>query len=109
MGKAWKSDVQYAATMSVAKHLGASAMAPIQNTTLKDCFKLGLSGMPTELHARYEQGDEFAYNEKIFDLPLDKNIDLFGYFQSEKYFKHIEDAIRENYEFKVRLSKKPKP
>ena len=101
---------QYAATMSVAKHLGVSAMAPIQDTTLKDCFKLGdiISGMPTELHGRYEQGDEFAYNERIFDLPTDKNIDLFGYFQSEKYFKHIEDAIRENYEFKDEIIEKAK-
>ena len=101
---------QYAATMSVAKHLGVSAMAPIQDKTLKDCFKLGdvISGMPTELHGRYEQGDEFAYNEKIFDLPTDKNIDLFGYFQSEKYFKHIEDAIRENYEFKDEIIEKAK-
>ena len=80
---------QYAATMSVAKHLGVSAMAPIQDTTLKDCFKLGdiISGMPTELHGRYEQGDEFAYNERIFDLPTDKNIDLFGYFSIRKVFQ----------------------
>ena len=67
-----------------------------------------ISGMPTELHGRYEQGDEFAYNERIFDLPTDKNIDLFGYFQSEKYFKHIEDAIRENYEFKDEIIEKAK-
>lgn len=32
------------------------------------------------------------------------NVDLFGYFQSEKYFKHIEDEIRKDFTFKEELS-----
>jgi hypothetical protein len=98
---------QYAATLSVAKHIGVPAIAPLQYTTLKDSFKLGdvVSGMPSELDGRYDQGDEFTFDEKIFDLPPDKNIDLFGYFQSEKFFKHIEDVVRENFEFKDDIQK----
>ena len=44
--------------------------------------------------------------EKYFHFDSDlfsncpNNIDLFGYFQSEKYFKHIEDEIRKDFTFK---------
>ena len=44
--------------------------------------------------------EECGYNfdKKLFDTCED-NIDLFGYFQSEKYFKHIETEIRETFVF----------
>jgi hypothetical protein len=32
------------------------------------------------------------------------NIDLFGYYQTEKYFKHIEDEIREDFTFNSELT-----
>ena len=32
------------------------------------------------------------------------NIDLFGYYQTEKYFKHIEDEIREDFTFSEELT-----
>ena len=38
------------------------------------------------------------FDKKLFDTCED-NIDLFGYFQSEKYFKHIENEIRETFQF----------
>ena len=39
----------------------------------------------------------FTYNEPVFsysELPKNKSMNLHGYFQSEKYFKDIEDLIR---------------
>jgi len=44
--------------------------------------------------------------EKSFEFDLDlfenceDDIDLLGYYQSEKYFKHIEDQIKEDFRFK---------
>jgi len=40
----------------------------------------------------------FAFDEDLFCNCQD-NINLFGYFQSEKYFKHIENQIREDFSF----------
>ena len=42
---------------------------------------------------------EFHFNEKLFNECPD-NVNLDGYFQSEKYFKHIEKEIRDDFEFR---------
>jgi len=42
------------------------------------------------------------FDENIFENCED-NIDLGGYFQSEKYFKHIEDEIRKDFTFDEQL------
>ena len=48
-----------------------------------------------------------------FDKELFTNcpddVDLFGYYQTEKYFKHIEDEIREDFTFKDDLLELCKP
>ena len=41
----------------------------------------------------------FDFNEEIFNNCED-DLDILGYFQSEKYFKHIEDEIRSDFTFK---------
>jgi hypothetical protein len=46
--------------------------------------------------SRFE--DHFHFDEKLFETCPD-NINLDGYLQSEKYFKHIESEIREDFEF----------
>ena len=46
---------------------------------------------------RTEGGHNF--NETLFNTCPD-NVSLHGYFQSEKYFKHIEDDIRQDFTFK---------
>lgn len=40
----------------------------------------------------------FDFDEELFNSCPD-NVDLFGYFQTEKYFKHIEDEIRSDFTF----------
>ncbi len=42
---------------------------------------------------------QFHYDPEYVDNCPD-NVNLHGYFQSEKYFKHIEDSIREDFKFK---------
>jgi len=44
-----------------------------------------------------------TFDEDLFNNCPD-NIDLFGYFQTEKYFKHIEDEIREDFKFSQELT-----
>jgi hypothetical protein len=43
-----------------------------------------------------------TFDEDLFNNCKD-NIDLLGYFQTEKYFKHIEDEIRSDFSFTLEL------
>lgn len=92
---------QYAMTLSLSKKFDTIAVAPIENTTIKDCFVLGdvQNAVPQEVHGRYEEPN-FGFDESVYDLPKEANIDLLGYFQTEKYFKDYEDDIRKNFEFR---------
>ena len=44
------------------------------------------------------QLDQYHFCQELMDECPD-NSTLIGYFESEKYFKHIENKVRENYEF----------
>ena len=46
--------------------------------------------------APYQQEGSFTFDQELFDTCPD-NINLYGYFQSEKYFKYIEDEIRKDF------------
>ena len=46
---------------------------------------------------------EFKFNEILFNTCPD-NVTLHGYFQSEKYFKHIEHEIRQDFTFKNEIA-----
>jgi len=47
----------------------------------------------------YYQEKQFNYDQEYVDNCPD-NINLFGYFQTYKYFEHIEDSIRQDFKFK---------
>jgi hypothetical protein len=66
--------------------------------TIHDCFDL--SNIHQEIIKQpllQEKG--FGFDEQLLSNCPD-NVDLFGYYQSEKYFKHIEDEIRKDFTFK---------
>ena len=46
--------------------------------------------------APYKEEGSFTFDQDLFDNCED-NVNLYGYFQSEKYFKHIEDEIRKDF------------
>lgn len=46
------------------------------------------------------QERQFHFDQELFDTCPD-DVDLFGYFQSYKYFDHIRDEILEDFTFKV--------
>ncbi len=55
-----------------------------------DCFKGGRKSCDGHIKENYGE-KSFAYEE----IPFIEDVKLFGYFQSESYFKHCEDKIRE--------------
>lgn len=42
----------------------------------------------------------FHFDENMFESPPEKNVDFVGFWQSEKYFKHIENDLRKDFTFK---------
>jgi hypothetical protein len=98
---------QYAAIRGIAAHKGYQWMVPpadadrCDNYGLFDAFKL-VNCKDVNQGEQPKQTiswREFHFNENLFEQCPD-NIDLDGYFQSEKYFKHIADEIREDFQFK---------
>ena len=48
------------------------------------------------LPAPYKEEGSFTFDEDLFNNCPD-NVNLYGYFQSEKYFDHIADSLREDF------------
>lgn len=42
----------------------------------------------------------FHFDENMFESPPEQNVDFVGYWQSEKYFKHIENDLRKDFTFR---------
>jgi hypothetical protein len=120
---------QFAALVGIAEKCGYEVKIPVENT--KDDFdvffdlakqKAEPTGM--ELHKPFLIPDEyftpaeqivpninqryeepfFNYNHRIFEIP--DGVDVNGYFQSEKYFKHAESKVREVFTFRPEIRQK---
>jgi len=55
------------------------------------CYPMDIGTVP---HERHLQEPHYHFSQELLDNCPD-NVSLVGYFQSEKYFKHIEDDIRD--------------
>ena len=105
---------QYASLRGIAANNNLEFCIPPEDTPnyanygLFECFKLsnvkhtGLIGQaPTGFAPTPGSLDEpgFEFDEGLFNNCPD-NVNIDGYRQTEKYFKHIEESIREDYQFK---------
>ena len=52
--------------------------------------------------APYKQEGSFTFDQDLFDNCED-NVNLYGYFQSEKYFKNAEKLVRLDFRFKEHI------
>jgi hypothetical protein len=115
LGRLGNQMFQYAALKGIAKNRGFEYCFPPaqgndewQHHQLFNCFKLS---SVKEKNIGYITNTEnvvseqtFSFNEYIFNSCPDSN-SLFGYFQTEKYFKNIEDEIRTDFQFKDEIFK----
>lgn len=66
---------------------------------LQHCFKMqGFDNRYGYVEGDLVQLDQYHFCQELLDECPD-NCTLVGYFESEKYFKHVEDQIRKNYCF----------
>jgi|TARA_B100001996_G_C18582485_1_gene562791 hypothetical protein len=108
---------QYAAVKGISKKIGTDFCIPnhtqavddgignMLRTELFDSFDLECQvGLLNNGHAPVVQERFFHFDEEFFNLCPD-HVSLQGYFQTEKYFKHIEDEIRQDFTFKDEILK----
>lgn len=104
LGRLGNQMFEYASLRGIAsKHNYEICIPPpenkgIENYSLHECFNLDhipIGMIPGE---RYIQEKYFHFDEEIFNNCPD-NISLYGFFQSEKYFKHISDLVRKDFTF----------
>lgn len=90
---------QYASLMGIAHTRGFEWCIPKENQDLTKCFLMknlpgfnNIDGLEVHLHESHEFCEDI-----MVECP--DEVTLHGYFQSEKYFKHVESAVREDFQF----------
>ena len=99
---------QYAATKGIAANRGFDFCippGPVNDEEFNDeenqhklfmAFQLSSVKEVNLFPAPYRQEASFNFDEDLFNNCED-NVNLYGYLQSEKYFKHIETEIRKDF------------
>ena len=111
MGRLANQMFQYASLKGIARNVGTDIIIPfwpdevddgmgnMLRSELFDSFDLEVQkGLLNNGHAPVVQERFFHFDEELFRLCPD-HVNLQGYFQTEKYFKHIEDEIRKDFTF----------
>jgi hypothetical protein len=93
---------QYAALRGIAAHHSYDYSIPLKEIELYECF--GISPKEETINQTQVTHRGFEFDFELFETCPD-NVDLFGYFQTEKYFSHIENIIRQEFTFCDRIDK----
>lgn len=117
LGQLGNQMFQYAATVGIANKLGIDYMIPNHkqifidslNNKLRielfDCFDITPSNVGELKTGRYVSESGFAFDKFLFQMNTEPSASLMGFFQTEKYFKHVEDQIRKQFTFKKNIIK----
>jgi len=118
LGRLGNQMFQYAALRGIAANNGHNFCLPFYKdavddgignmlrTELFDCFEmssvtsLNLQSIDPSRPYRKERG--FEFDEDLFNNCPDW-VSLYGFFQTEKYFKNVEDIIRKDFTFKKEI------
>ena len=113
LGQLGNQMFQYAAAKGVASKLDVPFMIPNHRQVFDDgignrytillfnAFKLTSASLLGTLRTEnYVQENGFSFNKDLFKIDKTENCSLYGFFQTEKYFKHIEKQIRKDFTFK---------
>lgn len=107
IGRLGNQMFQHAAVKGIARNRGFEYSIPphhpqsqIDNYGLFDAFEMkNVDYVKFSYNMIPAQESHFHFDEELFnDCPDSANVA--GFFQTEKYFKHVEDEVREDYTFK---------
>ena len=114
LGRLANQMFQYASLKGIAKHRGYEYCIPPKEVfgkkdpmvnkdlNLYDIFSIEKTNNIELSKNPVLQERVHIFDEELF-INCPDNIYLFGYFQTEKYFKHIEDEIRSDFSFNLNL------
>jgi hypothetical protein len=118
LGRLGNQMFQYAALKGIAANRGYDYCVPLdesfgikdEKVKKSDCNLYGVFDLCNKNKRTVNSSQRIMERMRNFDEDLfnncPDNIDLFGYFQCEDYFKHIEDDIRKDFTFKKDLDDK---
>jgi len=93
LGRLGNQMFQYAALKGIAAHNSTDYCLPT-DTSLHKCFQIPKKG--TEIFYPTIKEKSYEFDENIFSC---SEGDLYGFFQTEKYFYHIEEELRKDFRF----------
>ena len=107
MGRLGNQMFQHAAVKGIARNRGFEYCIPpyhpqsqIDNYGLFEAFEMeNVDHVKFSFNMIPAQESHFHFDEELFDDCPD-GANVAGFFQTEKYFKHVEDEVREDYTFK---------
>ena len=115
LGRLANQMFQYASLKGIAKNRGYKFYIPPRNvfgkrdpvvqqsdTIIYDVFDLESNNNLGLLPNQVLMERVHTFDEELF-INCPDDVDLFGYYQSEKYFKHIENEIRSDFTFREEL------
>lgn len=105
---------QYASLVGIADKLGVDYSIPNHNESyfdginnlkieLFDCFNITPLKIGSIKTNRYVHESGFSFDSSMFKLKSNPDFSLVGFFQTEKYFKHVEENIRKQFTFKKKI------
>jgi hypothetical protein len=114
LGRLANQMFQYASLKGIASHNGYDFCIPSKevfgqvdglvrtsDANIYDVFDLHHNNIDLTSNLKYAERMHEFDEEQFNNCP--DNVDLFGYYQTDKYFKHIEDQIRKDFTFKQEI------
>jgi len=115
LGRLANQMFQYASLIGIADKLGLEYTIPNHNEIffdginnlrieLFDCFDIKPNHVGQLKTGRYIRESRFHFDKSLFLLNKNPSMSLYGFFQSQKYFVHVEDEIRKQFVFKNEIT-----